>query len=138
MLYTSDPAGISTDVSDPLATDELSNAVTYKCPSVKEDHISDDEDRYRLNDCTDGASSKLIHQDISGQSDLVTYECSSVKNDEISDDEEEYVLNDCSDGFTSKQVHQDSSIQVILFMNYLFSSELELHMNYVAIINPRS
>ncbi|XP_046407795.1 zinc finger protein 2 homolog [Ischnura elegans] len=67
MLYTSDPAGISTDVSDPLATDELSNPVTYKCPSVKEDHISDDEDGYRLNDCTDGASSKLIHQDISGQ-----------------------------------------------------------------------
>ncbi|XP_046407652.1 uncharacterized protein LOC124172278 [Ischnura elegans] len=67
MLYTSDPAGISTDVSDPLATDELSNAVTYKCPSVKEDHISDDEDGCRLNDCTDGASSKLIHQDISGQ-----------------------------------------------------------------------
>ncbi|XP_046407428.1 zinc finger protein 37-like [Ischnura elegans] len=113
MLYTSDPAGISTGVSDPLATDELSNAVTYKCPSVKEDHISDDEDRYRLNDCTDGASSKLIHQDISGQSDLVMYECSSVKNYEISDDEEEYVLNDCSDGFTSKQVHQDSSIQPI-------------------------
>ncbi|XP_046407792.1 zinc finger protein 774-like [Ischnura elegans] len=67
MLYTSDPAGISTDVSDPLATDELTNPVSYKCPSVKEDHISDDEDRYRLNDCTHGASSKLIHQDISGQ-----------------------------------------------------------------------
>ncbi|XP_046407983.1 zinc finger and SCAN domain-containing protein 2-like [Ischnura elegans] len=113
MLYTSDPAGISTDVSDPLATDELSNPVTYKCPSVKEDHISDDEDGYRLNDCTDGASSKLIHQDISGQSDPVTYDCSSVKNDQISDDEEENVVNDCSDGFTSNQVHQDSSNQPI-------------------------
>ncbi|XP_046408557.1 zinc finger protein 845-like [Ischnura elegans] len=44
-----------------------SNPVTYKCPSVKEDHISDYEDGCRLNDCTDGASSKLIHQDISGQ-----------------------------------------------------------------------
>ncbi|XP_046408771.1 uncharacterized protein LOC124173296 [Ischnura elegans] len=113
MLYTSDPAGISTDVSDPLATDELSNAVTYKCPSVKEDHISDDEGGYRLNDCTDGASSKLIHQDISGQSDPVTFKCSSVKNDEISDDEEGYVFNDCSDGTSSKQLHQDSSDQSI-------------------------
>ncbi|XP_046407811.1 uncharacterized protein LOC124172400 [Ischnura elegans] len=113
MLYTYDPAGISTYVSDPLATDELSNPVTYKCPSVKEYHISDDEDGYRLNDCTDGASSKLIHQDISGQSDPVTYDCSSVKNDQISDDEEENVVNDCSDGFTSNQVHQDSSNQPI-------------------------
>ncbi|XP_046405100.1 uncharacterized protein LOC124170423 [Ischnura elegans] len=68
MLYTSDPAGISTDVSDPLATDELSDPVTYKCSSVKNDEISDDEEGCGFNDCSDGTSSKQLHQDSSDQS----------------------------------------------------------------------
>ncbi|XP_046405035.1 zinc finger protein 37-like [Ischnura elegans] len=68
MQHTSDPAGISTDVSDPLATDELSDPVTYKCSSVKNDEISDDEEGYVFNDCSDGTSSKQLHQDSSDQS----------------------------------------------------------------------
>ncbi|XP_046408614.1 uncharacterized protein LOC124173144 [Ischnura elegans] len=63
MQYTLDPAGISNDVSDPLMTDDLSDPVTCKCSSVKKDQISDDEEGHVLNDCSDGASGKLMHQD---------------------------------------------------------------------------
>ncbi|XP_046405106.1 zinc finger protein 774-like [Ischnura elegans] len=72
MQYTSDPAGISSDVSDPLTTDDLSDRVTYKCSPVKEDQISDGEEGYVLNDCSDGVSSKLVHQDSSDQPNTLT------------------------------------------------------------------
>ncbi|XP_046408748.1 uncharacterized protein LOC124173274 [Ischnura elegans] len=72
MQYTSGPAGISSDVSDPLTTDDLSDPVTYKCSSVKEDQISDDEEGHVLNDCSDGVSSKLVHQDSSDQPNTLT------------------------------------------------------------------
>ena len=37
------------------------------CSSVKEDLISDDEERDVHNDCTDGVSSKLLHEASSDQ-----------------------------------------------------------------------
>ncbi|XP_046408545.1 uncharacterized protein LOC124173076 [Ischnura elegans] len=71
MQYTSDPAG--SDASDPLATDDLSDRVTYKCSSVKEDQISDDEEGLHVhNDCSVGVSNKLMHQDSSGQPNTLT------------------------------------------------------------------
>ncbi|XP_046407448.1 uncharacterized protein LOC124172085 [Ischnura elegans] len=66
-LYASDPTGMPSAVSDPLATDELSDPVTYKCSSAKDDQISIDEERYWLNDCIEGASRKLMHQDSSDE-----------------------------------------------------------------------
>ncbi|XP_046405064.1 uncharacterized protein LOC124170388 [Ischnura elegans] len=54
-------------------TDELSDRVTYKCTSVKEDQISDDEEGLHvLNDCSDGVSNKLMHQDSSDQPNTLT------------------------------------------------------------------
>ncbi|XP_046407462.1 uncharacterized protein LOC124172099 [Ischnura elegans] len=66
-LYTSDPTGTSTDIPDPLAGDDLSDPLTYKCSSVKNDEISDDEEGYVVNDCSDAATSKQMHQDSSNQ-----------------------------------------------------------------------
>ena len=40
------------------------------CSSVKDDHISDDEERDVLNDCTDSVLSKLLHE---ASSDQVIY-----------------------------------------------------------------
>ncbi|XP_046408737.1 uncharacterized protein LOC124173264 [Ischnura elegans] len=72
VLYT-DSAGISNYDSDPLMTDELSDRVTYKCTSVKEDQISDDEEGLHvLNDCSDGVTNKLMHQDSSDQPNTLT------------------------------------------------------------------
>ncbi|XP_046404961.1 zinc finger and SCAN domain-containing protein 2-like [Ischnura elegans] len=54
-------------------TDELSDRVTYKCTSVKEEQISDDEEGLHvLNDCSDGVSNKLMHQDSSDQPNTLT------------------------------------------------------------------
>ncbi|XP_046408770.1 uncharacterized protein LOC124173295 [Ischnura elegans] len=72
VIDTSQPAGISSDASDALATDNLSDPVTYKCSSFKEDQISDDEEGHVLNDCSDGVSSKLVHQDSSDQPNALT------------------------------------------------------------------
>ncbi|XP_046405052.1 zinc finger protein 35-like [Ischnura elegans] len=101
MLYTTDPAG--SDASDPLATDDLSDPVRYKCSSVKEDLISDDG--HILNDCTDGVSSKLIHQDSFDQSGIGTCGSPSIKADQISDDEGQDVH---TDGATNELVPQGS------------------------------
>ncbi|XP_046407467.1 zinc finger protein 62 homolog [Ischnura elegans] len=111
MLHKPDLAGISTAVTDPLAADDVGDTVTFKCSPVKEDQISDDGERYVHNDCTDGVSSKLMHEASSDQSDPVTYKCSSVKEDEISDGEEGYVVNDCTDAASSKLIHEDSTDQ---------------------------
>ncbi|XP_046405062.1 uncharacterized protein LOC124170383 [Ischnura elegans] len=105
MLYTTDPAG--SDASDPLANDDLSDPVRYKCSPVKEDQISDDEEGHILNDCTDGVSSKLIHQDPCDQSGIKTGS-PSVKADQSSDGEEQDVHNESTDGTTSKHVPQAS------------------------------
>ncbi|XP_046407578.1 zinc finger protein 271-like [Ischnura elegans] len=72
VINTSQPAGISSDASDALATEYLSDPVTYKCSSFKEDQISDDEEGHVLNDCSDGVSSKLVHQDSSDQPNALT------------------------------------------------------------------
>ncbi|XP_046408760.1 zinc finger protein 23-like [Ischnura elegans] len=111
VLYKPDPGGISSDVVDPLASDELIDRETFKCSSVKEDQISDDEDRYVLNDCTDGASSTLMYETSSNQGDPATFKCSSVKEDQISDDEDGCLLNDCTDSASSKLMYQTSSNQ---------------------------
>ncbi|XP_046405091.1 uncharacterized protein LOC124170414 [Ischnura elegans] len=104
MLYTTDPAG--SDASDPLATDDLSDPVRYKCSYVKEDLTSDDEGHI-LNDCTDGVSSKLIHQDSFDQSGIKTGS-PSVKADQSSDDEGRDAHNNITDGTTNELVLQAS------------------------------
>ncbi|XP_046408702.1 zinc finger protein 182-like isoform X1 [Ischnura elegans] len=61
VMNTPDPAGMSSNALDPLATDDLSGMETCGSPCVKADQISDDGG-YVHNDSTDGATNGLVPQ----------------------------------------------------------------------------
>ena len=65
----------------------------------------------------------------------MTQKCSSVKEDHIRNDEEKY--NDCTGGVSNKLMHEASSDQVMHSMNYLVHIEVELLVNYIAIISQQ-
>ncbi|XP_046408712.1 zinc finger protein 37-like [Ischnura elegans] len=62
VMNTPDPAGMSSNDLDPLATDDLSGMETCGSPCVKADQISDDGGGYVHNDSTDGATDDLVPQ----------------------------------------------------------------------------
>ncbi|XP_046407985.1 uncharacterized protein LOC124172586 isoform X2 [Ischnura elegans] len=61
-ICTLDPAGISRNALDPLATDELKGMGTCGYPSVKADQFSDDGSGYAHNNSTNGATNDLVSQ----------------------------------------------------------------------------
>ncbi|XP_046407647.1 uncharacterized protein LOC124172273 [Ischnura elegans] len=62
VMNTLDPAGISSNALDPLATDDLSGVGTCGSPCVEADQISDNGGGYVDNDSTDGATNDLVAQ----------------------------------------------------------------------------
>ncbi|XP_046408709.1 zinc finger protein 184-like [Ischnura elegans] len=61
-MYTPDPDGISSNASDPLATDDLSGMGTCGSPSVKADEFSDDVGGYAHSNSTIWATNDLVSQ----------------------------------------------------------------------------
>ncbi|XP_046408008.1 uncharacterized protein LOC124172609 [Ischnura elegans] len=62
VMNTLDPAGISSNALDPLATDDLIGMGACGSPCVKADETSDDGGEYVHNDSSDGATNDLVAQ----------------------------------------------------------------------------
>ncbi|XP_046407640.1 zinc finger protein 37-like [Ischnura elegans] len=62
VMYTPNPAGMSSNCLDPLATDDLSGMRTCGSPSGKADQFSDDGGEYVHSNSTDGATYDLVSQ----------------------------------------------------------------------------
>ncbi|XP_046405021.1 uncharacterized protein LOC124170337 [Ischnura elegans] len=104
MLYTSDPAAITSDASDPLAIDDLCHA-----KEESQDHLS--EENYPVLYTSDPAgisnyiSNPLATDELSG---MGTNGSPSVKADQSSDDEGRDVHIDSTGGTTNELVPQPS------------------------------
>ncbi|XP_046405057.1 uncharacterized protein LOC124170379 [Ischnura elegans] len=62
VMYTPNPAGMSSNCLDPLATDDLSGMATCGSPSVKADEFSDDGGGYAHSNSTIWATNDLVSQ----------------------------------------------------------------------------
>ncbi|XP_046408515.1 uncharacterized protein LOC124173032 [Ischnura elegans] len=104
MLYTSDPAALTSDASDPLATDDLCHA-----KEESQDHLSGEN--YPVLYTSDPAgnsndvSDPLATDELSG---MGTCGWPSVKADQSSDDEGGDAYNDSTDGTTNELMPQAS------------------------------
>ncbi|XP_046404825.1 uncharacterized protein LOC124170166 [Ischnura elegans] len=104
MLYSSDPAAITSDASDPLATDDQCHV-----KEESQDHLS--EENYRVRYTSDpagisnGVSDPLATDELSG---MGTNGSPSVKADQSSDDEGRDAHIDSTGGTTNELVPQPS------------------------------